>query len=323
MSLADGRPGRAERAEATSRTERTGHTDASGHADAAGRFGPAGRTEPVGRLEPAVPAERLPTRNGVPAPATGPARGGGPTRHAATAREGTTRTGVTTRDTTTAAGAPTAPGAPARGAQPSDPDTRMATENPRAPGRPRSEAVERSIIEGAIVLLKEGVPLGDLSIERIARTVGVGKATIYRRWSGKEALFLDVLRIMEPADPELPGTSMRDDLIALVDAVRRRGIANRSSALLHNVFAQMKAHPKLWSAYRATVITPRRQAATDVLRRGLAAGELRPDVDLELVNDLILGPMLARTVLRPDAELPEDLPRQIVDTVLEGLRPVE
>ena len=63
-------------------------------------------------------------------------------------------------------------------------------------------------------LLEEGVPLADLSIERIARTAGVGKATIYRRWEGKEELFVDVLRAMEPADPELPGTSVRDDLVA-------------------------------------------------------------------------------------------------------------
>ncbi|WP_329534465.1 TetR/AcrR family transcriptional regulator [Streptomyces sp. NBC_01450] len=188
-------------------------------------------------------------------------------------------------------------------------------------GRPRSEAVERSIIEGAIKLLEDGVPLGEISIERLARTAGVGKATIYRRWSGKEELFVDVMRATEPPDAELPGTSMRDDLIALLEPLRQRGLASRSSALLHNVYAQIKSSPKIWAAYQAIVIEPRRLTTFEVLRRGQRDGELRDDVDIEVINDLFVGPMLVRAVMRPDAELPENLAEQIVDTVLAGLRP--
>lgn len=170
-------------------------------------------------------------------------------------------------------------------------------------------------------LLEDGVPLAEISIERVARTAGVGKATIYRRWSGKEELFVDVLRAAEPPDPELPGTSMRADLIALLEPLRRRGLASRSSAILHSVYAQMKSSPKVWTAYHATVIEPRRLTTFEVLRRGQRNGEIRDDVDIELLNDLFVGPMLVRAILRPDAELPEDLAEQIVDTVLEGLRP--
>ncbi|MFD5816943.1 TetR/AcrR family transcriptional regulator [Streptomyces sp. NPDC059618] len=189
-------------------------------------------------------------------------------------------------------------------------------------GRPRSEAVERAIIEGVMKLLEDGVPLADISIERLARTAGVGKATIYRRWSGKEELFVDVLRGTEPADPELPGLSMRDDLVVLLESLRRRGLVSRSSAILHNVYAQMKSSPKLWAAYEATVIAPRRQQGIEVLRRGQENGELRDDVDIELLNDMFVGPMLVRSVMRPDTDLPEDLAELIVDTLLEGLRPV-
>ncbi|MFC8366190.1 TetR/AcrR family transcriptional regulator [Streptomyces griseorubiginosus] len=189
-------------------------------------------------------------------------------------------------------------------------------------GRPRSEAVERSILEAVIKLLEDGLPLAELSIERIARTAGVGKATIYRRWNGKEELFVDVVRTAEPADAELPGTSMRDDLVALLEQLRQRGLMTRSSALLHNVFAQMKSSPKVWNAYHAIVIAPRRQKQLDILRRGQANGELRADVDLDLLNDLFVGPMLFRTIMLPGAALPEGLSEQIVDSVLEGLRPV-
>jgi AcrR family transcriptional regulator len=205
------------------------------------------------------------------------------------------------------ADSPVAPGVPAR-------------------GRPRSEAVERAVIEGVMKLLEDGVPLAELSIERIARTAGVGKATIYRRWTGKEELFVDVVRAAEPPDPELPGTSMRDDLVALLEQLRQRGVITRASVLLHNVFAQMKSSQKVWAAYHASVIRPRRELQSEILRRGQENGELREDVDIELVYDLIVGPMLLRTVMRSEAEaesdISEGLSEQIVDTLLEGLRPV-
>ncbi|MDH6626892.1 AcrR family transcriptional regulator [Streptomyces sp. LBL] len=189
-------------------------------------------------------------------------------------------------------------------------------------GRPRSEAVERAIVEGVVKLLEDGVPLAELSIERIARTAGVGKATIYRRWSGKEELFADIVGAAELPTPDLPGTSMRDDLVALLEQLRRRGLMTRSSVLLHNVYAQMKSSPKIWAAYHRTVIEPRRRLQVEILRRGQRNGELRADVDIDLLNDLFVGPMLLRTVMRPDADLPEGLAELIVDTLLEGLRPV-
>ncbi|MEV5613043.1 TetR/AcrR family transcriptional regulator C-terminal ligand-binding domain-containing protein [Streptomyces sp. NPDC052225] len=186
-------------------------------------------------------------------------------------------------------------------------------------GRPRSEAVEQAIVEGVIQLLEDGVPLTELSIERIARTAGVGKATIYRRWSGKEELFVDVVASIEEPEPDLPGTSMRDDLIRLLEHMRRRGLNLRASALLHNVFAQMKTLPRLWDAYHEVVVEPRRRALYDVLRRGIAEGELPADTDVEFAGDLFTGPMLLRTVMRSDAPLADDLSERIVDAVLAGL----
>ncbi|MDQ1011170.1 AcrR family transcriptional regulator [Streptomyces sp. V4I23] len=166
-------------------------------------------------------------------------------------------------------------GAHAHGPDAGKPGTQAHTHQAAAPparrGRPRSEAVERSIIDAVVRLLEEGVAISDLSIERIARTAGVGKATIYRRWEGKESLLVDVVRSMEPVDPPLPGTSVRDDLVALVEMLRRRGLAKRSSALLHNVFAQMQSYPRLWEMYHRIAVTPRRERMDAVLRRGAAS----------------------------------------------------
>ncbi|MFE7569918.1 TetR/AcrR family transcriptional regulator [Streptomyces sp. NPDC057539] len=188
-------------------------------------------------------------------------------------------------------------------------------------GRPRSEAVERAILEAVVTLLEDGVPLGTLSVERIARTAGVGKATIYRRWQGKEELFLDVLREIEPPEPELPGTSALDDLRVMLEAMRQRGLAQRSSTLLHNVVVEMKGQPRLWAEYHRTVIDPRRAMTTELIRRGVAAGELRDDLSVELMNELLIGPMLMRTLYRQGAPLEENLPDQIISAVLQGLRP--
>ncbi|MGW2176861.1 TetR/AcrR family transcriptional regulator [Streptomyces sp. NPDC001732] len=188
-------------------------------------------------------------------------------------------------------------------------------------GRPRSAAAERAILDAVAGLLEAGEPLAGLSIERIARTAGVGKATIYRRWSDKEELFVDVLRDIEPPEPVVSGTAGLADLRLLLESIRERGLAERSSVLLHNIFAQMKSHPRLWAEYHCTVIVPRRDAMLAAVRRAIDAGELRADLDVELVNDLFLGPMLVRTVHRPDAPLPEDLTDRIVRLLVEGLAP--
>ncbi|MGC5365671.1 TetR/AcrR family transcriptional regulator [Streptomyces sp. DT24] len=188
-------------------------------------------------------------------------------------------------------------------------------------GRPRSAAAERAILDAVVELLESGEPLAGLSIEHIARTAGVGKATIYRRWSDKEALFVDVLRDIEPPEPTVSGTAGLDDLRVLMESLRGRGLAQRSSVFLHNVFAQMKSHPRLWDEYHRTVIAPRRTAFRAAVRRAVALGELRDDLDVELMDDLFLGPMLVRTVHRHDAPLPDDLVDRIIRVLGEGLAP--
>lgn len=202
--------------------------------------------------------------------------------------------------------------------------TRAASVAGQQRGRPRSAAVDSAVIETVLRLLEEGVTIAELSMERIAREAGVGKATVYRRWDNKEALMLDVLRSLDVIrTPELPGTSVRDDLVQLLQFMRRRVLAKRSSALLRVVMAQVQAHPRLWQEYHDTVVAARREACYQVLRRGMAEGEIRPDLDLELFLDLMVGPMLTRSILHEWRELPEELPGQIVDTLLRGARPAE
>jgi AcrR family transcriptional regulator len=202
------------------------------------------------------------------------------------------------------------------------------TDGPEAPetvatrrGRPRSAAADGAIIEAVLRLIEGGENLDGLSMERIARTAGVGKATAYRRWPGKDALLLDVMRTLDDHGPAPRGLSVRDDLIEILEWLRRPGLAKRSSAVLRTVLSHFKSHPDLWRQYHDTVIRPRRETLHDVLRRGVAAGELRDDIDVELLGELFVGPMLSWAMLHEWPELPAGLAEQIVDGVLDGARP--
>jgi AcrR family transcriptional regulator len=91
-------------------------------------------------------------------------------------------------------------------------DMTSTADAPRSPGRPRSVRADEAIVEATLDLLAEGNTIETLSIEAIAARAGVGKATIYRRWSGKEALLRDALRTLKGTPPEPTGRSVRDDL---------------------------------------------------------------------------------------------------------------
>ncbi|MER0244391.1 TetR/AcrR family transcriptional regulator [Streptomyces sp. HSW2009] len=188
-------------------------------------------------------------------------------------------------------------------------------------GRPRSAAADTAIVETVLRLLEEGATVADLSMERIAREAGVGKATVYRRWSGKPALMLDVMQALDIDTPAPTGTSVRDDLVQMLESMRRRGIAKRQSALVLTVLTQVKAQPELWDAYHTNVIQKRQQVMREILARGMASGEIRADEDVDFVAELFVGPMLSRVLLHEWQELPEGLAERIVDTVLDGVRP--
>ena len=85
------------------------------------------------------------------------------------------------------------------------------TESPRRmPGRPRSEASHQAIIQATLELLIE-VGYGALTMDAVRDRAGVGKATIYRRWSSKEELVRDTIVFLHE-DFAAPDTgSLRGD----------------------------------------------------------------------------------------------------------------
>jgi AcrR family transcriptional regulator len=189
---------------------------------------------------------------------------------------------------------------------------------PRSPGRPRSTRADEAIIEAVLDLLAEGSTIESLSIEAIAAKAGVGKATIYRRWSGKQALLVDALRTLKGQPPTPKGESVRDDLVLLLRGVGPNFDA-RASKIMPCLVPEVHRSAEQHALYQE-LVQPRRQLTREVLRRGVEAGELRADLDIELVTLMLTGPVLMQRILRWSPDLDgDDLPERVVDTLLGGL----
>jgi AcrR family transcriptional regulator len=199
------------------------------------------------------------------------------------------------------------------------------TEHPpaaaRPPGRPRSERADKAIIDATLVLLVEEGGVAGVTIEAVAARAGVGKTTIYRRWPNKEALIIDALASLKEPVAELGGVSVRDDLVALARALGVEKGDRQRVGVYWSVFGNGDKHPELHRLFIRDVIEPRRERMRAVLRRGIETGELRPDIDIDLVMWLIMGAVVNRARAWGSGPVPEDFADRLVDTALRGLTP--
>src|ERR1700728_5279925 len=88
----------------------------------------------------------------------------------------------------------------------------------RRPGRPRSERAEQAILDATLEAIADHGVDG-VHCEDVAARAGVGKATLYRRWPGKEDLLIAAFAAMRRPLPEPYGESAREDLIRLLTVV--------------------------------------------------------------------------------------------------------
>lgn len=163
----------------------------------------------------------------------------------------------------------------------------------RRPGRPRSERAEQAII-GAVMDAIGDRGLEGVRCEDVAARAGVGKATLYRRWPSKEDLLIAAFASMKTPLPQPAGESVRDDLIAMLEVMARDVDDPRHArqfALLHG---EGERYPRLLARYKEQVVEPRRELIRSVLRRGIANGELRRDVDVEIAMLTLTGAVMAR-----------------------------
>ena len=189
----------------------------------------------------------------------------------------------------------------------------------RAPGRPRDPGVAEAIFEEVTDLLAEGASIEALTVEAIAAKAGVGKATIYRRWPGKDEMIMDALAAMKSKVPEPKGESVREDLLAIMRAMAVNRDIDRDARVIPCIALEMRRNPK-FAKLHEQVIEARRDVSRAVIRRGIATGELRPDADVEVVITMLSSPMLMNKLFGPNPRIDAQLlPEQVLDIVLNGV----
>jgi AcrR family transcriptional regulator len=189
---------------------------------------------------------------------------------------------------------------------------------PSRGGRPRDPSRD-GVIRAAILRLLADVGYGALTMDAVASEAGVGKATIYRRWKSKEALFVEAVQQMART-PEIPDTgTVRGDLEAVVAATIGR-MARDAFRIIPRLLADAADDPRLLAAMQEALLTPRRAALGEILRRGVARGELRADLDVELVTQIVFGTTVASVLMSggDTSALPE-LPLRVFDTLAAGI----
>ncbi|MFI6979494.1 TetR/AcrR family transcriptional regulator [Embleya sp. NPDC050154] len=187
-------------------------------------------------------------------------------------------------------------------------------------GRPRSEEAERAILGATLRLLDAHRSIAAISVEAVAQEAGVGKATIYRRWPGKEALIVAAVEAAEAMPAVLKGRSLREDLILVLEHMRLQAVDKRGDGLMGMLSGEIRSHPELHRRYHEVVVEKRRAILRGLLQRGVDSGELRADLPMEVLMDLVTGPILVRKLVRENASLEPELPGQIADALLGGIR---
>jgi AcrR family transcriptional regulator len=154
--------------------------------------------------------------------------------------------------------------------------------------------VHRAILDATRDLLIEDGFAG-LRLEHVAARAGVGKATIYRRWSSKEALALELL--LELAAPHIAVNEIGDtraELLAAVTNAMRALTDTPFGPVIRALLSQIAINPSLGDPFRLGVVQARREEVALVIARGVGRGDLRADVDVEVAIELLVGPVFFR-----------------------------
>ena len=187
----------------------------------------------------------------------------------------------------------------------------------RTRGRPRDQVARQRILQAALELMEE-TTFAQVTAEAIAERAGAGKATVYRWWPNKAAVVSEAFR--EAVTPELPfpdTASLRDDL--RTQARNFAGVlASSKGKMLRSFIVAARSDPDVAAAFRSIWSAPRRKEAKKMLRRKQAQGQLRKDVDPDLVLDALYGPLYYRFLVKNEPPA-RKYAEALADLVLIGL----
>lgn len=201
------------------------------------------------------------------------------------------------------------------------PDDRAgASEAPaRGRGRPRSEEAHRAILAATLRLVaSEGV--AGTTIEGVAAEAGVGKTTIYRRWESKADLIVAAVSQMAPSgDPPDTG-SLPGDMAALVAEQRERMVGAGLITVAPRLLAESMNDPELHQGLLDNAIKPLRNSIRTLLERGIERGELRQDLEVERLVDILQALPIYRILMsRGDPASLDEVPGAYLPILAPGI----
>ena len=185
-------------------------------------------------------------------------------------------------------------------------------------GRPRSEKTKTAILTAAYELLLE-TGFGAVTIEKIAERAGVSKATIYKWWPNKAAVVMDAFFDVAVVRLPIPDTgSTIKDMIIQVNNLAKF-LTSREGKVINEIIAEGQYDQKLAETYRTIYFKPRRLDSRYILERGISRGELKQNLDIELIMDLIFGPVFYRLLITGDV-VDENFIKSLIGYTFEGIK---
>jgi AcrR family transcriptional regulator len=184
-------------------------------------------------------------------------------------------------------------------------------------GRPRSAEADAAIEQATVDLLAtEGY--ANLTMSGVAHRAGVSTATLYRRWSSKLELVVDVLAERAEQYPVPDTGTLEGDCRAILENLVDKARTTQSTPLMAGLVGEIGRNPELATALRANLIGPRREALFEVFRRAKTRGELASGVDIGVASDLLFGPFYHRLLFTGEPVTPR-VADKLCDLVLKAV----
>ncbi|PPJ14148.1 TetR family transcriptional regulator [Nocardia nova] len=182
--------------------------------------------------------------------------------------------------------------------------------------RPAAEVRAEALDAAGALLLESG--MGAFTIEAVAEKAGVSKTTLYKWWPSKGALALDGYFHAVESALTFPDTGdIEADLTAQLRSFVHVLTRTRAGRVIAELIGQAQTDPDLSAALLERYSGPRRRLAVEAMRRAQERGQLRADVDPEILVDQLWGACYHRLLL-PNLPLGEHFATTLVANVLHG-----
>lgn len=184
-----------------------------------------------------------------------------------------------------------------------------------AAARPRVEGErEQEILEATLDVLAD-VGYDRLTMDAVASAARASKATLYRRWETKASLVLEALLAQKGPIGETPDTgSLRGDLIA--SHCGHGGLTDeRQLAVFSSVITALGRDAEFAEGFRTQFVGPKVERAREVFERAQRRGEIRDDIDLDIVGPALAGMVLHRQFILGESPTPESI-TTVIDQVI-------